>query len=108
MLLFSNLLFYIYSVYLLLSAKDLFFKEIINIEIDSFVYYLVIIFLVSIEIVLILITAYILIFIIFPLIIYNCKNNISKQKLEEKVESLIDSDDSFNKVFEEKILDLKK
>ena len=108
MLLFSNLLFYIYSVYLLLSAKDLFFKEIINIEIDSFVYYLVIIFLVSIEIVLILITAYILIFINFPLIIYNCKNNISKQKLEEKVESLIDSEDSFNKVFEEKILDLKK
>jgi len=107
-LLFSNLLFYIYSVYLLLSAKDLFFKEIINIEIDSFVYYLVIIFLVSIEIVLILITAYILIFINFPLIIYNCKNNISKQKLEEKVESLIDSEDSFNKVFEEKILDLKK
>ena len=101
-LLLTNLLFYIYSVFLLFSAKDLFFQEIFNIEIGSVIYYLVLIILSSIQIVLILITSYILIFLNIPLIIYNCKDNINNKNLEEKVESLIDSEDSFKKVFEEK------
>ena len=99
----TNLLFYIYSVYLILSAKDLFFQEIFNIEIGSEVYYLVLALLISALIVLIIFIFYSLIFLNFPFVIYYCKMNINNSKLEENIESLNDSEDSFNKIFEEKI-----
>ena len=99
----TNLLFYIYSVYLILSAKDLFFQEIFNIEIGSEVYYLVLALLISALIVLIIFIFYSLIFLNFPFVIYYCKMNINISKLEENIESLNDSEDSFNKIFEEKI-----
>ena len=99
----TNLLFYIYSVYLILSAKDLFFQEIFNIEIGSEVYYLVLALLISALIVIIIFIFYSLIFLNFPFVIYYCKMNINISKLEENIESLNDSEDSFNKIFEEKI-----
>ena len=99
----KNLLFYIYSVYLILSAKDLFFQEIFNIEIGSEVYYLVLALLISALIVIIIFIFYSLIFLNFPFVIYYCKMNINISKLEENIESLNDSEDSFNKIFEEKI-----
>ena len=99
----TNLLFYIYSVYLILSAKDLFFQEIFDIEIGSEVYYLVLALLISALIVLIIFIFYSLIFLNFPFVIYYCKMNINNSKLEENIESLNDSEDSFNKIFEEKI-----
>ena len=99
----TNLLFYIYSVYLILSAKDLFFQEIFNVEVGSEVYYLVLALLISALIVLIIFIFYSLIFLNFPFVIYYCKMNINISKLEENIESLNDSEDSFNKIFEEKI-----
>ena len=99
----TNLLFYIYSVYLILSAKDLFFQEIFNVEVGSEVYYLVLDLLISALIVLIIFIFYSLIFLNFPFVIYYCKMNINISKLEENIESLNDSEDSFNKIFEEKI-----
>ena len=99
----KNLLFYIYSVYLILSAKDLFFQEIFNVEVGSEVYYLVLALLISALIVLIIFIFYSLIFLNFPFVIYYCKMNINISKLEENIESLNDSEDSFNKIFEEKI-----
>jgi hypothetical protein len=90
-------------VYLILSAKDLFFQEIFNIEIGSEVYYLVLALLISALIVLIIFIFYSLIFLNFPFVIYYCKMNINNSKLEENIESLNDSEDSFNKIFEEKI-----
>ena len=99
----TNLLFYIYSVYLILSAKDLFFQEIFNVEVGSEVYYLVLALLISALIVLIIFIFYSLIFLNFPFVIYYCKMNINNSKLEENIESLNDSEDSFNKIFEEKI-----
>jgi ankyrin repeat protein len=97
----TNLLFYIYSVYLILSAKDLFFQEIFNIEIGSEVYYLVLILLISFLGVLIIIVIYSIIFVNFPLVNYYCKVNISNNNIEENVQSLIDSEDSFNRIFED-------
>ena len=99
----TNLLFYIYSVYLILSAKDLFFQEIFNVEVGSEVYYLVLALLISALIVLTIFIFYSLIFLNFPFVIYYCKMNINISKLEENIESLNDSEDSFNKIFEEKI-----
>ena len=97
----TNLLFYIYSVYLILSSKDLFFQEILNIEIGSEIYYLVLILLISFLVVLIIVVIYSIIFVNFPLVNYYCKVNINNNNIEENVQSLIDSEDSFNRIFED-------
>ena len=83
-------------MYLILSAKDLFFQEIFNVEVGSEVYYLVLALLISALIVLIIFIFYSLIFLNFPFVIYYCKMNITISKLEENIESLNDSEDSFN------------
>jgi len=98
----SNLFFYIYSIYLILSAKDSFFQEILNIETNSLIYYLVIILLVSVFCILSVIIIYLLLFVNLPMIKYICIRSL-KNKIElENIDKLIDSDDSFNKIFEEK------
>ena len=98
----SNLVYYVYSVYLILSSKEILFQEILKIEKYSLAYYLIVIPIVTIEIIIIILMLFILIFINFPLIKYVCQMVLCKKKQEENIENLIDPDDSFNKVFEEK------
>ena len=98
----SNLFFYIYSIYLILSAKDSFFQEILNIEKNSLIYYLMVILLVSVFIILSVIIIYLLLFVNLPMIKYICIKTLKDKKELENLEILIDSDDSFNKIFEEK------
>ena len=101
--LFSNFLFYIYSAYLILSAKDLFFSEIFNIEIKSWTYYLVIILISGVYIIITVFSFYFLLFVSLPMIKYICIQIMNKKNNQiENIETLINSNDSFNKVFEDK------
>ena len=96
----ENFIYYTYSLYLILSSKDLFFQEILGLEIYSIAYYIVKIILISVEIFIVLLMIFILIFINLPLIKYACQTIIQNKNSIENIEILIDSDDSFNKIFE--------
>ena len=98
----SNLLFYLYSIYVTFSSKELFFKEVLNIEIKSIVYYFVIVIIVSVIIVLIVFIIYLIIFVSLPMIKYICSIIINKKNIAKSIETIIESDDSFNKIFDEK------
>ena len=100
--LFLNFLFYIYSIYLILSAKNLFFSEIFNIQIKSLAYYFLIILVVAIKIILTVFSFYLLLFVNLPMIKYICIQMMSNKDQIENIETLINSNDSFNKIFEDK------
>lgn len=68
--LFFNLLFYIDSLYLLFSSKEIFVKEIFNLEYDSLSYLIIKIVLICLGVYLIFVFSYSLIFIAMPIIKY--------------------------------------
>ncbi len=98
----SNLLFYIYSIYLIISAKDSFFQEILNLEKSTLIYYLVVISLISVFTILIIIFIYLLLLVNLPMFKYICIMSCKNKQELDNIEIIIDSDDSFNKIFEEK------
>ena len=100
--LFVNFLFYIYSIYLILTAKNLFFSEMFNIQIKSLAYYFLIILVVLIKIILTVFSFYFLLFVNLPMIKYICIQMLSNKNQIENIETLINSNDSFNKIFEDK------
>ena len=100
--LFVNFLFYIYSIYLILTAKNLFFSEMFNIQIKSLAYYFLIIIVVLIKIILSVFSFYFLLFVNLPMIKYICIQMLSNKNQIENIETLINSNDSFNKIFEDK------
>ena len=95
-------MFYLYSIYVTFSSKELFFKEVLNIEIKSIVYYFVIVIIVSVIIVLIVFIIYLIIFVSLPMIKYICSIIINQKNIDKSIETIIESDDSFNKIFDEK------
>ena len=88
----SNLLFYIDSVYLILSSKDSFFPEIFNIDKDTTLYYIVLIIILIIEFAFIIAIIYLVIFLVFPLLKYYCKKKIEIKEEKIDLDALIDND----------------
>ena len=82
-----NLIFFIVSIYLLLSSKDLFMKKIFNISDGSFWKKILTVIFTCIHIYLIIFIAYSLIFVVIPIIKYLCKKyskNKGKKNKKEK------------------------
>ena len=104
--LFFNLLFYITCLYLLLSSKEIFVREIFNLEYDSFPYLVIKIIIICLGVYLIFVFSYSLIFIALPIIKYLIsksmkyikKKDLNKNEMEYKaLDHIVIEDDDSNK-----------
>ena len=88
--LFINLIFYITSVYLLFSSKDLFVQEIFKLKNGSLLQKIIIISIIFIYLYLILIMSYSLIFVAIPIIRYILSKYIKNKKKKNMIEKELD------------------